>query len=39
LLVAGVGDELEAAAEGGDEAVEDALSGDVAALDLGDPGN
>ena len=39
LLVAEVGDELEGAAEGGDEPVEDVLSGDVAAFDLGDAGD
>src|ERR1022692_4810488 len=37
LLVAEVGDELEGAAERGDEAVQDVLRGDVAAFDLGDP--
>jgi hypothetical protein len=44
LLVAEVGDELEGAAERGDVgdigdvAVQDVLSRDVAAFDLGDPG-
>src|ERR1019366_1415293 len=39
LLVAEVGDELEGSAERGDEAVQDVLGGDVAAFDLGDPGD
>jgi hypothetical protein len=39
LLVAEVGDELESATEGGDVAVQDVLCGDIAAFDLGDPGN
>ena len=39
LLVAEVGDELEGAAEGGDEPVKDVLSGNVAAFDLGHPGD
>ena len=39
LLVAEVCDELEGTAEGGDVAVQDVLGGDVAAFDLGYPGN
>ena len=39
LLVAEVGDEFEGTAEGGDVAVQDVLGGDVAAFDLGYPGN
>jgi hypothetical protein len=39
LLVAEVGDELEGAAQGCDEAVEDVLSGHIAAFDLGDAGD
>ena len=36
LLVTEVGDELEGAAEGGDEPAQHVLGGDVTALDLGD---
>jgi Domain of unknown function (DUF4411) len=39
LLVAEVGDELERAAEGGDEPVQHVLGGHVTAFDLGHPGN
>lgn len=39
LFVAEVGDELEGTAEGGDVAVQDVLGGDVAAFNLGDPGD
>jgi hypothetical protein len=39
LLIAEVGDELESAAEGGDEPAQYILGGDIAALDLGNPGN
>jgi len=39
LLVAEVGDEFEGAAEGGDVAVPGVLGGDVAAFDLGNPGD
>src|ERR1700728_139917 len=39
LLVAEVGDEFQGAAEGGDVAVQDVLGGDVAAFDLGYPGD
>jgi hypothetical protein len=39
LFVSEVSDELEGAAERGDEAIPDVLSGDVAAFDLGDAGD
>jgi hypothetical protein len=39
LLVAEIGDELQGAAEGSDEPVEDIVGGHVPAFDLGDPGD